>query len=344
MRKKFYDNPENVYGTMARLNEVEWFKKYQDMLLWMANTVEGKALLCIDDHGYPIVEISKKHVKYYLGQTPDGRPKFRSDFRVGAKWANVIRYRFKEFTQMALAYHATRQMYDGFSRIFLDMSRVRMTTLTAYPDPDPETTTCDGWCRHLEVGSWATVHDGAGNSSADDETGDWISAIVNNGSSWWYIIKFHTGFDTSSIGSDTIDDATQSYYITSKSDNGSNSPTFNIYSSSPASNTAVAGGDYDAFGSTGYSSAVAYGSVGTSAYHDYVYNATGEAAINGSGVTNTGHREVTYDVGDSEPGTKELIGRLNASYADNTGTSQDPKLVVNHTASSTFVPRLVSIT
>jgi hypothetical protein len=67
-------------------------------------------------------------------------------------------------------------------------------------------------------------------------------------------------FTTSSLPDDaTIDAAVLSVNGYQKSDGLSVTPDMNVYSSAPASNTALEAGDFDSLGSTAYATAVAYG-------------------------------------------------------------------------------------
>lgn len=94
---------------MKLIKEDLWFKQQQRMLLWMANTDYGRDLLCIKKKFPKIIEIGKNHITclsnikkvnglYHIQKT--------TAFKVGAKWANVIRYRWPEFQQYAQVYYA----------------------------------------------------------------------------------------------------------------------------------------------------------------------------------------------------------------------------------------------
>jgi len=228
-----------------------------------------------------------------------------------------------------------------------------MATLTAYPDPDPETTTCDGWVRYLNGGgsgngiTWASLLAQTGNGFSDATEGQGPHAgwkTDTDTDKWDNLRRGIALFDTSSIGdTDTIDDATYSAFGDIKLDDSSNSPILNIYSSGPASNTGLTGTDHNTIGSTAYSSNITYSAFDENGYNDFVFNGTGEAAISKTGVTKTGTREVTYDVGATAP----TWGSNNNTYfvifaAETTGTTSDPKLVVNYTATATVTSILVN--
>ena len=139
-------------------------------------------------------------------------------------------------------------------------------------------------------------------------------------------------FDTSALGSDTIDIATLSIYVNSKVNQVNDGNDFiNIYTTSPASDSALVTADYDQIGTTVQSTSIDIGSVSTSAYNAFVLNATGEGNIDGSGVTKFGVRE-GHDVTDNTigGGSAENVVRV-AMTEDSVG---DPKLVVEHSPSS----------
>ena len=87
-------------------------------------------------------------------------------------------------------------------------------------------------------------------------------------------------FDTSSIpDTDEISAADFKLYITAIADVFTQ--TINLYSSNPASNTAIATTDYDYtdFGTTAFATGIATSAATTAAYNTWVLNASGLANI-----------------------------------------------------------------
>lgn len=230
-----------------------------------------------------------------------------------------------------------------------------LTTTTVYPDPNPETTTMDGGILAFQTETtvsqalWDELHDwngtAAGVTGITDDTatsGDTyvVRNVRNPGvSNATQIGRAFFLFSTSAIGSDTISSATFSVYGW-----GSNGLTMGVVQSSPASNTALVTGDFDQCGAInspteGTDARVTPSNTPTLSYANWSLNATGRGWVNGSGVTKLGLRS-DADITDSFPGST-IDQRHNCYYADVSGTSTDPKLVVEHTAGgAAFRPRV----
>jgi hypothetical protein len=152
-------------------------------------------------------------------------------------------------------------------------------------------------------------------------------------------------FDTSAIADDaTITGGTLSLYGgTEDGDGGSfGSPTICLVASTPASNTSLAVGDYDQFGTTELATRLT--TWATKAYNAFTLNASGLAAISLSSISKFGTR-VGPDVDDAPP-TWQSGRRMSrsGSFAEDSGTTKDPKLAVTYTLptppTSIFLPLL----
>lgn len=261
-------------------------------------------------------------------------PSKTTDFRTHLKFAKRVYFAFKP---MWWAMHIWDEL---FADRFAPQYGFGFSVLTAYPDPHPETSTVDG--RVVQSGSnatWATIRDGAGDGARDDFDGSENIITVNTGTTtdrFSMMIRSIFLFDTSSITAPaTISDAVFSIYGHTKSDTLSASPTVNIYSSNPASNTALAAGDFDGLGTTAYcDTAITYAGYALLDYNNFSFNATGIAAIAKTGISKFGLRNANYDVANSAPTwVYDAVSRLNAYFSDFSGTSSDPKLVVTYSTS-----------
>lgn len=223
-----------------------------------------------------------------------------------------------------------------------------MSSITVYPDANPETTTVDGIAARNGVDQTLTnIRAGAGNASDDLSTQNQVlhlqASTTNNQFS-----QLGRGiflFDTSAIGStNNVDSSTISFWGYSKS-NGLGSPAFVIGSSSPASNTAVVNADYSqvqttSFGSISYASYDATDTV----YSDITLNASGLANISKTGVSKFS-AQTDWDINNSFTGVwaNSFDSAFYCYFADNAGTTKDPKLVVNYSAAATSGTNLLTL-
>ncbi len=238
---------------------------------------------------------------------------------------------------------------------------VRADTLTVYPDASTGGTTVDGDVgeQSLAGTTWPSITGAAGDQHSD------TSALIRT-----YYQYADSGepdfsllyrgillFDTSSLGSDaTVSSATVSLFGQAKynqsSSEGSGHPdstSINVYTSTPASDNDLANADYAQIGTTAQATAIEYSSFSASGYNNFTLNATGLSNISKTGITKFGTREASYDVTGTTPPcagfcTTEVEGYIFYS-ADQAGTDNDPKLVINYTpAVSNTTPTASSVT
>jgi hypothetical protein len=322
----------------------EWFADHQRVLLWLlAAPVLGRWfrwVLCVRPgdagHGRPIVGLFPDG---YIAALPDGR--LTADLRTHWKYAKRIYYAFRPLWwalhawDWAVADRLAPALSYGFA------------TLTAYPDPDPESLTVDGYVARTGFTgpvdeSWSTIRLGAGNESADTFATVSEGPVVYTGASaglWRYMSRVICLFNTSALARGAVTAATFSVYGLNKY-NASFDPSLSVYSTTPASNTAIVNADYGTFGSTALADTVAYASVTTAGYNDFTLNATGLAAVSVSGITKLGLR-LTADADNAEPTWGSAVARSGFGFylADQTGTANDPKLVVTYEPASRVPPK-----
>jgi hypothetical protein len=229
-------------------------------------------------------------------------------------------------------------------------------TSTFYPDPDVESTSVDGDVYDYEGGAFGTSLSNACNVALgqarsgvspfpeDNLTITIVASLTVNGAfdspGLWTcdgeVAQVFTLFDTSSLpDSASISSATLSLYVVSKINSANDGgDTVNIVSSNPASNVALASGDFNIVGTTLFATAVDITSMSTSAYTTFTLNSSGKAAITATGVSKFGVRE-GHDIGALNM-TANSENSVTFSTAEQTGTSQDPKLDVTYTVVDTF--------
>lgn len=218
------------------------------------------------------------------------------------------------------------------------------TTTVVYPDADPETTSADGYTVHntgLDTNgiSWASLTAAAGTDGRANNAEDTAMGIRSAiGSTWRYIARGVFLFDTSSIpDNDTIFSATLSLYGSDKQDNLSISPNINIYSSNPATTTDVVAGDFDSLGSTDFSTPISYTNFSTSSYNNFPLNSSGIGSITKTNISKFGTRNSNYDALGIEPTwSSAVLSFMNVWQAETSGTTEDPKLTISHTATTGY--------
>jgi RHS repeat-associated protein len=215
------------------------------------------------------------------------------------------------------------------------------TTITVYPDPDPETNTVDGQLQRFVASpgtNWSGIRDGAGTSAFPDVANQVFAAVSTypSGTCYAEMDRAIFLFDTSSLGAGaTITSSTLSLYGEFLYNDSAASPTYNIYTSNPASNTDLVASDFGNLGTTQQATSIAQASLVSGAYNTWTLNATGLSNISPTGITKFGYREATYDAANSDPGLVcNKSYQSNFDYADAAGTSKDPKLVVVSTTGS----------
>lgn len=246
--------------------------------------------------------------------------------------------------------------YVKYLHDLVTVPKIGMTVTPIYPDPSPETTTVDGVVDTYNQGTdWNTVHDlttSTGRANDSGTTGNvGVVGLLGTGGNNIYICRGFYLFDTSVIGSDTVDSATLSIMPNENGSNGDNDADdwTVIVQSSPASNTAIADGDFDQCGAvdnpTEGSDRIDVTAMTADTYDVFTLNATGRGWIDTGGVSKFGFRE-GHDVVDSAyAGANSTKNGASHYFSEDTTAlnGKDPKLVVTHSAAvtSTFIPSVM---
>lgn len=229
---------------------------------------------------------------------------------------------------------------------------IGLTTTTVYPDPNPETTTVDGYTESGNA-AWATART-TGNAAVDSLNRMYVG--FDGRGSTCFLRRVFTYFDTSSISSgDAISSATYSIYrrggVGLVNDGLDYLTVVQVQGNNVVSDTALNALDHNDCGDaidnptegidTGDRYDISSGSTGV--YVNYTLNSTGigwiaksgEAKPSGatSGITYLGIRE-GHDIENSNPLSTTNDNQVEFDSADETGTSNDPKLVVEHSAAA----------
>ena len=227
------------------------------------------------------------------------------------------------------------QYETPFTKHLNEMSipKIGMTVTTVYPDPDPESTTVDGF---VTSGYKSTMQnlkdtvtgDGANPTSPFTPKRMFIRTLRNG--SGYYGSRVYMLFDTASIpDGDTISGANLSIYGLSTDYVNNSTSTYHITACNPASNTNLVASDYGNFSYTSFAS-IAFASLSQSAYNDFALNGSGIANVSKTGISKFGGIcSQELNVAAQTSGHDNIF----ACYeAEQTGTSNDPKLAVTHAA------------
>ncbi len=229
----------------------------------------------------------------------------------------------------------------------ITVGKVGNTTSTFYPDAgDPGLTSVDGYVQRVsDCSTWSNVRDGGGTAAYAAGTSFSVGLNAAYCSGTWYIMsRAITLFNTSAIGStSTITSATYSLWNLTKRDELTPSGAMSVVTTNPASNTTLAASDYLQTGDILQAPIITLANITTNAYNDFALNSTGLSNISKTGVTKFGMR-LDADRTNTEPTYCNCNSDASFSSADTIGTTQDPKLVVVHSAptSSGTITRVVN--
>ena len=221
-----------------------------------------------------------------------------------------------------------------------------MATLTVYPDPSSGATTVDGAVARTGVtdADWATIRAGAGKftrvvgfGTGQEYAFYWVGNA--GGETWNTLQRFIATFDLSSIAGATVSAVTLSIYPNAKLDPASVAPDLNVYGATPAADNALANADYGQTGATAYcDTPITYANfnVASPAYQDFVFNATGIAAVQtavdaATKVFRLSLKNANKDVANVAPTNTTNETSMTIESADK-GTTYRPRLVITYTA------------
>ena len=304
----------------------EWFEEHQETLIWLLNHWLLKywfrwILRIHKDCKFSeyIDEIKPNTYRIKLSEDT-----YQSDFRTHQKFSKRIYYAFRPYWYLlhSLDFIVQKTVAPEFSFGF--------DTLTVYPDANPETTTVDGRVARYAGEQFSSIRSGAG-THGEDSGQTWENTLQISNTDTGLFQQLSRGivlFDTSSIISgSTVSDVDLSLYVTLK-EIGLGNTDFDIVSSNPASNTALATSDYGSLGTTVFASR-STSIITANQYNEWSNLTTSSVTV--GGITKYGIR-IDWDTNNSFTGTVDFGAQTNirVNGADMTGTTQDPKLVVTY--------------
>jgi len=207
------------------------------------------------------------------------------------------------------------------------------TTSTFYPDAGTGGGSYDGGFSNDDV-TWANAHD----TTTPDLTFDTATALELNFNTNYRVQRQFYGFDTSPL---TGEEITSAVLTTTASRNSLGSATnIRLVTFDSTSTNSVTSADFAVsnWGTTALSDTeYNYNDInGDGTTDDWILNSAGISAINKSGVTFLAPRNIQHDINDVAPGTggTESDITIGIYQADQTGSTNDPKLVVEHVLSA----------
>jgi len=217
------------------------------------------------------------------------------------------------------------------------------TTSTLYPTAGA-VSPCDGQVNSVSAsGTWADRRDDAVGGVAIVTANPSVCAYLRSSTTTdQYNLMARTiyNFDTSVIGTDGITSATFSLYCTATTNTSAfGGLSASVVEATPDSTSNLITSDYDI--ATTFGSRVAsdktFASFTTSAYNDFALDAGGLAYINKTGVTSLGTL-TSAEVDNAAPTwTSNITSSVGVNHADQAGTTNDPKLVVEHSAATSSI-------
>lgn len=222
---------------------------------------------------------------------------------------------------------------------------IHFTTTTFYPDPNPETTSVDGRVSRNTGSndSWSTLRGATTATSVDDSTASmyWVQLNGYSSTGWQDLSRSVYLFDTSALTAGaTISSAIMSVYcVTKNDDSNTHNQTIEVVQSNPASNTSLATGDWNTstrWTMTRQATGISHSSITNGAYNDFTFNGTGLGNISKTAVSKFGI-VLSGDADNTEPTKDASHQTLYTGYfSEQTGTSNDPKLAVTYTTTTTY--------
>lgn len=315
----------------------EWFSQHQNKILTLLNNPLTKRWFrwCMRiDCKDKIVNITPHSYSVFLRKVGKKKVELRTDFRTHDKYAKRLYYAFKPLWW-------TIHFIDWVILDRFELPSFGFDTLTVYPDASSGWTTVDGNVERSWVNqTFWNIRSGAGTGADVSGTDDDVAALRASTTSNQFqrLARGIYTFDTSPLTASAVISATVfgSYgwdLVTSLWA----SFEVDIVGSTPASNNNLVSADYGQLGSTVFAS-IARASLnavnwwGWGGYNNFTLDSNGIANVSLTGISRFGSR-LNWDTDNSFWGSwsSNASSYYNSYLADQTGTTNDPKLVITYT-------------
>lgn len=290
------------------------FEKHQKLILWFANTWVGRRVLYIQGGRS---DVGKNRITRILPNAIFWREgkKYKAEFRTHDKFAKRLFYTFKpvwflfHIWDTLLANNFQPNWNFGFD---------------VYPDVFSNTGG-DGSIP-LTNNTWATVHDAVDGASCNNAaTSDKMFQCAFITPTYYFYRGFFP-FDTS--GLNDIASISATVFSVVNNDRHNTSETVDVVQSTQGSNTNLVLGDFDQLGTTvGGNKVLSTFSNDDTTYDGITLNATGISWVSKTGFTKLAVRAHNDTINNPATTWEDLA----CYFADQAGTTKDPKLVVTYT-------------
>lgn len=308
----------------------------------LSNTSFGRKSLGIDGNkssvgNYKIIAILPNSIYW------EEKGQIKVEFRTQNKFSKRLYYQYYPLWK---TFHEFDQL---IANPFFPKLNLGFDTLTSQPIAGANSP-CDGPVNMVgQNTTFASLVASAGNQGGLESTGSDVCAGINASSTtdqFAAIQRSGYNFDTSSLGASANISAAVFSIVVNFKRNDLGSDSYDCVDFNPASTASIPASDFTNFGNTSFANK-AYADIdsGGSTYTDWNLDSNGISNVNKTGVSSYGMRsgwDRSGTFGGSWSSSAE--SRIQAFYADNAGTSQDPKLVITFTTgggAESFVSRLM---
>ena len=320
------------------------FREYQPELVKLANLTAGRKFLSID-HEVPkdkwIVKVDPVGYTYYTGRSKKVNGVYRQLLVHTSRCYPLIAKRLgvalskleitKAFPARNPSIYKGLNKYHGLLHYAGLFRRNSIFPQVMLDENAPFTSAGDGLVTKNDGVTWADARESAEGVTALPTTARTICCNTRKtGGGVFFCARGYFPYITSGIGAGaTVDSSIKSIYIYAGITDA-DTVSWVLTESTQASMTDLVVGDFDALTldtPTEYMTRVAYSALSQPAYNALTLDATGLAFIDVEGNTKFVMRD-SNDVDDSEPTAENQIL---CSYSEQTGTTEDPKLVTQFT-------------
>ena len=226
-----------------------------------------------------------------------------------------------------------KQLNRRMPQIFQSLAVVTTRVISATPDASPETTTVDGYASTwTNTGtSWGDIRTGAGNQAVDNATVLFVEIKCDDAvDKWGNCARTITGFDLSDIPSDATITSVElelNARVTAANDDFTEGALV-LIEATLASNTAVAAGDFDNFGTVELATRILTTTWRERGQNVFYLNESGLELVQSKvgGVLNLGFK-IGRDFDNDEP-TWASGGKQNFTFNASEGTSYKPATLI----------------